>query len=510
MQQAHTKEEILSMMDVVDVATVTTASGVDIRSRMMHYWNDENFNVYLATMKGDPKTVQITDNPSVSLLVLKRDGSINDSSEIEVTGRACYVKNEGARARALQALSGKSPVVKYLKETNSLGVLDCVKVVPVLVKYRVFKEIVQGLPPTVVEFPENKAQVSEFSQIKRKMRHWSKELRGSFFTATIVSVILGASIAWMRNAAFNPVYFLLTLFGAVFLHAGTNVVNDYFDHKSGNDEVNREFVRPFSGGSRMIQLGLLTPLEVLSGALLLFVLGISIGLYLTWTIGPVVLLLGVIGLLSGFFYTAPPINWASKGLGEIFVGANFGMLITLGSYYVQTQMLAIEPLVAAIPVSLLIAAVVYINEFPDYSADKTVGKNTLVVRLGRSKAAYGYIFLMLGTYVSIALGYLGGILPVYTLIGFITLPLTVKAIKHTLQHHSNSFDLVPANVATIVCHLFTSLLLSLAYLIGGFGISNVGYVVLIGGAYTVFTVMAYRGMEKQKNIFLGLKKTFQT
>jgi len=497
-------------MNTVDIATVATNSGVDIRSRMMHYWNDENFNVYVSTMKGDPKTLQITENPSVSLLILKRNGNINDSSEIEVTGRAYHVKNEDEKNRVLQALAGKSPVVKYLKETNSLGVLDCVKVVPVLVKYRVFKEIVQGLPPTVVEFPENKLQVSEFYQIKKKLGHWSKELRGSFFTATIVSVILGASIAWVRNGVFNPVYFLLTFFGALFLHAGTNVVNDYFDYKSGNDEVNREFVRPFSGGSRMIQLGLLTPLEVLSGALLLFALGISIGLYLTWAIGPVVLLLGVIGVLSGFFYTAPPINWANQGLGEALIGINFGMLITLGSYYVQTQTLAVEPLVASIPVSLLIAAVVYINEFPDYAADKIVGKNTLVVRLGRDRAVYGYIAIMLGTYASIMFGVLMGTLPVFSIIAFVTLPLAWKAVKYALKHHSSSFDLVPANAATIICHLFTSLLLSLGYLIEGFGAQNLGYIAFIGGVYAAFTVLAYRGMEKQKNIFLGLKKTFQT
>jgi 1,4-dihydroxy-2-naphthoate octaprenyltransferase len=288
------------------------------------------------------------------------------------------------------------------------------------------------------------------------------------------------------------------------------VLNDYFDYKSGNDQVNIEFVRPFSGGSRMIQLGLLTPFEVLSGALLFYILGSAIGLYLTWAVGPIVLLLGLIGLISGFFYTAPPVSWASKGMGEVLIGLNFGMLVTLGSYYVQTGTVAVEPLVASIPVSLLIAAVVYINEFPDYKADKAVGKDTLVVRLGRSKAAYGYLLMMLGTYTSIALGVLIGILPIYTLVGLVTIPLTVKAVKQALKYHSSPFDLIPANIATITCHLFTSLLLSLGYLIQGFGAQNILYTVLIGSAFTAFTVMSYRGMEKQKNIFLGLKKNLQT
>ncbi|MFQ6075341.1 MAG: 1,4-dihydroxy-2-naphthoate octaprenyltransferase [Candidatus Bathyarchaeia archaeon] len=510
MRQLHTKEEILSVMDVVDCASVATASGVDIRSRMMHYWNDEDFNVYLATMKGDPKTLQITENPSVSLLILKREEDMNDSSEVEVTGRAFFVKNEGEKDGAFRALAGKSPVVRYLRDTDSLDVLDCIKVVPVLLKYRIFREIVQGLPPTVIGFPENQGKVSEFHQLGRKLRHWGMELRSSFLTAAIVSIVLGTSIAWARNGAFDLGYFLLTLIGGVFLHAGTNVINDYFDHKSGNDEVNREFVRPFSGGSRMIQLGLLTPLEVLSGALLLYAIGVSIGLYLTWKLGLIVLLLGLIGVFSGFFYMAPPLNWASKGVGEALVGINFGGLMTLGAYYVQTGMLAVEPLAASIPVSLLIAAVLYINEFPDYGADRAVGKDTLVVRLGRGRAVYGYMVMMLGAYGSLALGVLSGILPVSTLIGFVTLPLAVKAIKHALKHHSSSFDLVPANVSTIVCHLVTSLLLSLGYLIEGFGAENLGYIGSIGGAYALFTAYVYRHIERQKNIFLGLKKTLQT
>lgn len=510
MQQLHTREEILSVMDSIDCAAVATASGVDIRSRMMHYWNDEDFTVYLATMKGDPKTLQITENSSVSLLILKRQDDINDSKEIEVTGRASLVKNEREKDATFKALAEKSPVVRYLRDTNSLGVLDCIKIVPTLVKYRIFQEVVQGLPPTVIEFPENKAVVNEFRQLMRKLKHWRMELRSSFLTATIVSVILGTSIAWMRNEAFNLEFFLLILIGMILLHAGTNVINDYFDYKSGNDEVNREFVRPFSGGSRMIQLGLLTPLEVLFGALLLYASGISIGLYLTWKVGLIVLLLGLIGAFSGFFYTAPLFNWASKGIGEALIGINFGALITLGAYYVQTGVFAVEPLVASIPVSFLISAVLYINEFPDYSADKAVGKDTLVVRLGRGKAVYGYVFMMLGAYGSIILGVLSGIMPVSTLIGFVTMPLAVKAIKYAFKHHSSSFDLVPANISTIVCHLFTSLLLSLGYLIEGFRTQNLGYIVLIGGAYALFTAYVYKHIERQKNIFLGLKKTLQT
>jgi len=339
--------------------------------------------------------------------------------------------------------------------------------------------------------------------LNRKLKSWIIELRSSFLTATIVSILLGASTAWARNNVFNIQYFLLTLLGGVFLHLGANVANDYFDHKSGNDEVNREFVRPFSGGSRTIQLGLLTPREVLSGALLFFALGTSIGLFLTWVRGPFVLFLGLVGLFSGFFYTAPPFNLASRGIGEIFVGVNFGALMTLGAYYVQTQTLTSETLVASIPVSLLIAAVLYINEFPDYAADKAVGKNTLVVRLGRRLAVYGYALMILGAFASILISVLGGVTPIVTLIALAPLPLAVEATLHARKFYSNSLALVPSNALTIACHLFTSLLLSLGYLLYGVKTMNAIFVlVLTSIGFCVFST-AYLFIKTER------KKRFQ-
>jgi len=338
--------------------------------------------------------------------------------------------------------------------------------------------------------------------LKIKLKSWIIELRSSFLTATMVSIFLGTAIAWARNSIFNPEYFLLALIGGVFLHLGTNVANDYFDHKSGNDEVNKEFVRPFSGGSRTIQLGLLTPREVLSGALLFFALGTSIGLFLAWTRGPFVLVLGLVGLFSGFFYTAPPFNLANRGIGEIFVGVNFGALMTLGAYYVQTQTVALEPLVASIPVSLLIAAVLYINEFPDYAADKAVGKNTMVVRLGRSRAVYGYALMTLGAFASIFISVLGGITPINTLLGLVPLPLAVEATLHARKFYSNSFALVPANALTIVCHLFTSLLLSLGYLWHGIHIMNASFFLILTtvGLCVFFTAYLFFKIERKKQL----------
>lgn len=301
-----------------------------------------------------------------------------------------------------------------------------------------------------------------------KLQSWITELRMPFLTATVVSIILGTSVAWVRNSVFNLGYFLLALVGGIFLHVGTNVANDYFDHKSKNDEINKEFIRPFSGGSRTIQMGLLTPREVLLGALVFFFLGTLVGLYLTLTRGAPVLFLGLIGVTSGFFYTAPPLQWANRGVGETLVGLNFGGLMTLGAYYVQTTTFMVEPLLASIPTSLLIAAVLYINEFQDYQADRAVGKKTLVVRLGRDKAVTGYAFIVLAAYAAIFISAVMGITPQYTLIALVSLPLAIEAVQHARKFHSDSLKLVPSNALTIVCHSSVGILTSLSYLLHRF------------------------------------------
>lgn len=293
---------------------------------------------------------------------------------------------------------------------------------------------------------------------------WMKELRAPFFTATIVPVFLGAIIAWNSSGAFNTTYFTLSLIAALCLHAGTNMVNDYFDFKSGCDTVNKDFVSPFTGGSRLLPQSLLKPRDVYTAALLSFSVASVIGVFLAFQTGWIILFLGVIGILSGYFYTT---QLATRVVGEFFVGLNFGPLIVLGSYYVQTQKLALGPLAASIPIGLLIANVLWINEIPDYTADKHVGKNTCVVRLGRKRAADVYTAIMIATYVSIALGVGLKLMPVVSLISLATIPMALKAIKIAREHYGEPSKLVPANASTIMIHVLTGILLALGYVIHG-------------------------------------------
>ena len=315
-----------------------------------------------------------------------------------------------------------------------------------------------------------------------KVKVWLNAVRAPFLTGTFVPIVLGTVIAWVRHSVFNPLFLVLALAGGIFVHLGANLMNDYFDYKSGNDTQNKEFVRPFTGGSRAIPLGQLSARQVLAGAALLLSSALAIGLYFTLTVGWFILVLVAIGLFSAYFYTGRPFILAARGVGEAVVGLNFGLLMTLGAFYVQTRALSIEPLIAAVPVALLITAILYINSFQDYNADKAVGKNTWVVRLGREKASIAYAGMMYAVYAAILIAALLKVTPVYTLIALVTLPLTVKSISNARQFHSSSFQLAPSNALTIVVHLFTGVLLWLGYMLSAFAPLTIGFLVVLFSA----------------------------
>ena len=500
----HSREEVLSLLQQAEVAAVATVSGDQIRTRMMHFACDDDFRVYLATMKGDPKTLQMTHHPSLSLLVYLPAPEFNDSREVEVTGIPVMVRDPGERQKALELVARKSPVVKYLVETGKADALDCIRVEPRVVKVRVFREIVQGMAPAVIDFPKSAEAVNEWRLLGKKAGYWWRELRAPFLTAALVPVLLGASIAYSVSGAVLWGYFLVTLLAGLLLQGGVNAINDYFDHKSGNDAVNREFVRPFSGGSRLIQLGLLSPMEVLGVALFCFLASSALGLYLALSGRPLVLALGAFGVLSGFFYTGRPFYWAKQGLGELLVGLNFGPLMALGAYYVQANSMSWLPVLAALPVGLLIAAVLYINEFPDYAADKAVGKRTWVVRLGQRRAVLPYALIMAVSNLMVIGWVAVGWLPWPALFALLAAPMSYQAVRFAFRHYSRSFDLAPANALTIIGHLTVGLALTAAYLWEGMGGLGPGTVAL-GLAFLGFVIYMYLNVERQAHIFLGVK-----
>ena len=296
---------------------------------------------------------------------------------------------------------------------------------------------------------------------------WVIKLRAPFFTADVVPVCVGTAVAWARAGEFNLWLFLVTLFGAVCINAGTNMTNDYFDHKWGSDEVNTEFANPFTGGSRLIQMGLVKPQTYLWQGMAFFVIGSLIGLVLAFTRSQTILWIGIVGVFCGLFYTAPPFRLVRALIGELAVGACLGPLMSLGAYVVQTQTTSWEAVFAALPVMVLISLVLWINEFQDAPADASVGKNHLVVRLGRRRAALVYGVLLAAAYASLIAGVaFAGVTP-FALLGLLTVPTAVGAYRVARVHYDHPQELVPANAATIQLHLRTGLLIALGYVIQG-------------------------------------------
>jgi len=299
-------------------------------------------------------------------------------------------------------------------------------------------------------------------------------MRIPFLQATIIPVALGGVIAWQLTKAFRIDLFLLTLAAASLIQIATNMFNDYFDFKSGNDlQVRHQ--NPFAGGGRILNAGLVKPSTHLLVSTTCLILGSLIGFYFIIAYGLTQLFwIGLIGVISSYFYVGPPFKLAYRGLGEFIVGLNFGPLMTLGAYYVQTgswTQLA-EPLLASIPVGLLIAAVLWINEFPDMTADEAVGKRTMVLRLGHSRSIAVYVGLVAGSYLLIifyAVFQLLTSIPItsYALVvSLLTIPMALKAVRLLKTNYRDPMAIIPANAGTIMLHLTFGVLAIVGFIIG--------------------------------------------
>lgn len=293
---------------------------------------------------------------------------------------------------------------------------------------------------------------------------WVLATRPQFFTVIILPIILGTAIAWHLHHLFFPLYLGLSLLAGIFTHAGINVLNDYFDHLNMTDDLNMTPLTPFAGGSRFIQQSLLSAPQTFYYGLSLLLLAILLGLFLVWARGLMLLWMGMFGVFSGYFYSAPPLCFNSRGLGETLVGLNFGVLAVLGAFYVQAQSLSLTALIAALPLACLVAAILYLNEFPDYVADQQAGKNTLVVRLGLIRARVIYVLLLGLSFVVVMLGVLFQQLPFWSLTCLLMVPLAGVAIQVLYTYYDKPMALIPAIKITILLHTIVSVVLIWAFL----------------------------------------------
>ncbi len=284
-----------------------------------------------------------------------------------------------------------------------------------------------------------------------------------FLTATFVPVLLGIAVAAWTNG-FNWWLALLTVIGGACIHLGLNVANDVFDTTSGADAAN---VNPtqFSGGSRVVHYGLLTLRDITLLSAGFYAVGIGIGVYLAATRGWDLLWLGIAGALLSVFYTAPPLKLVHRGLGEIDVFLGFGPIMVLGAYFVQAQEYDLEPLLVSIPVGILIALVLYVNEVPDRPADASADKRTLPVRFSKDTIVNGYAAAVAVTFALIVVFAVAGWIVRPAIIAVAAAPLALPVYRALKSFYDQPYALMPAMGKNIQLHLATGVLLILGYVI---------------------------------------------
>jgi len=272
-----------------------------------------------------------------------------------------------------------------------------------------------------------------------KLLLFLRAARAPFLTASVLPVLVGSTLPfWIRpeGFAFNLPLFIEALVGVVLVHMGANLSNGYYDHVSGADPSNPN-PGVLSGGSGLITSGALPARFFLRSSIVCFVLGAAIGLHLNWLLpGNLVLVLGAIGILSAHFYTAPPLRFSYRGLGEIVVGLCFGVLPVVGAYFVQAELVSWNVLLASLPITFAVVLVLWVNEIADRKPDEAAGKRTLVVALGgRASARVAVTLLAILVFATLfAAVFTGSLIPL-TLVAVLAFGLVRAVVVECWKYH---------------------------------------------------------------------------
>jgi len=294
------------------------------------------------------------------------------------------------------------------------------------------------------------------------LKTWFLETRPQFLILTPMCVLVGVAAAVYDEFDLNAVHVILTLVGALLAHVSVNVLNDYFDYRSGIDLATSR--TPFSGGSGILPAGLLKAQQVyLLGLASLIGVG-AIGIYFTVEWGWRILPLGILGILVVYLYT----TYITKNplLCAIAPGLGFGPLMVVGSYFAQTGQYSLTAGLASLVPGFLVSNLLLLNQFPDVEADKVASRRHLPIAYGRRFSARVYAVFMLATYVSLAVAVAVGVLPLTALIGLATLPLAVKTVMGALKNYDDIGKLMPSLGSNILVILLTTLLTGVGILVG--------------------------------------------
>ncbi len=269
------------------------------------------------------------------------------------------------------------------------------------------------------------------------LRLYFMETRPPFLLLSPVTFSVGLALA-AYEGWFSPLDAILGLLGVVLAHMGVNVLNDYFDYRSGIDLETRR--TPFSGGSGMLVSGEITPKETYRLGLVCLAATALIGGYFVSTRGNAIVPVIAFAALSIYLYSSVI---SKLMLGEFFAGLNFGPLVSVGAYFTQTGALSWAAFIAGMVPGILTSVLLYLNEFPDLVADRSHGRRNTVIALGLEGASRFYPVLLVSTYAWVVGCVLMEVLPLGVLLYFLTLPLALVAARGVWEHHIDVGALIP-------------------------------------------------------------------
>lgn len=293
--------------------------------------------------------------------------------------------------------------------------------------------------------------------------------RVPFLTVSALPVLIGSTLPfWLRPVGFvwSTGRFIAALLGVIALHVASNLANEYYDHRTSAD-VGNPNTSGLSGGSKVLQSGAVSPRTCLSWAIALYVVAAGIGLWLNALLpGNLVLWLGLAGTLIGFFYTAPPLRLSYRGMGEIAVGAAFGVLPVAGAYFVQAHEVTWQVVLASLPISFAVVVVLWVNEIADAASDAAAGKKTLAARIGARAAGrvVNPVLVVLVFASLFAAVFTASLIPL-TLVAVLAFGLARTVVADSWNNCDRPPRLVEAQRAALKLHLAFGLVIALSALV---------------------------------------------
>jgi len=288
---------------------------------------------------------------------------------------------------------------------------------------------------------------------------WFRVIRVRFLLASVIAVSAALSLNWWLNSSIDIFDAVLTFAGVLALHASVDLLNDFWDFKRGIDTITKR--TKMSGGTGVLPEGLLEPSTVYRAGILFLIIGSLIGTYFVFTDGITIAVILGFAILSIYFYSTKIVD---SGLGEFFVAVK-GSMIVIGTFFIQSGQITMESILAGIVVGVLSSMVLFIVSFPDHDADKSKGRKSLVISVGKRKAAKLFWIFPIISYSAILGGVSVGLFPEFSLISFLSIPLMIKSGRGLQKNYDSVDDLVPFMSSTLMFSRLTGILFVAGFLI---------------------------------------------